>query len=125
MPTKRVTLDVNQVISPTLAVRFDGLYQDAEVAGRNYVTDDRWGALAAVKWTPTDVFKVTANYITRDLDGLPDFGVPYNRRRLRAARRPTSAFRAKPITVFVYRDFQKAKQDIGTINAEVQVAPTG
>ena len=34
--TKRVVLDVNQVISPTLAVRAGGLFQDAGVAGRNY-----------------------------------------------------------------------------------------
>src|ERR1700757_4458193 len=31
--TKRVTLDVNQVISPTWAVRAGGLFQDANVAG--------------------------------------------------------------------------------------------
>src|SRR5512140_636482 len=37
--TKRVTLDVNQVISPTLAVRAGGLFQDAGVAGRDYVKD--------------------------------------------------------------------------------------
>ncbi|MBC7579932.1 MAG: TonB-dependent receptor plug domain-containing protein, partial [Tardiphaga sp.] len=74
--TKRVTVDINQVISPTLAVRVDGLFQDANVAGRNYVTDDRWGALGALKWTPTDAIKVTANYVHTDLSGLPDFGVP-------------------------------------------------
>ncbi len=36
--TKRVVLDVNQVISPTLAVRAGGLFQDASVAGRDYAT---------------------------------------------------------------------------------------
>jgi catecholate siderophore receptor len=47
--TKRVTVDVNQVISPTLSLRTGGLFQDANVAGRNYVTDDRWGAMGALK----------------------------------------------------------------------------
>ncbi|MES2195952.1 MAG: TonB-dependent receptor [Pseudomonadota bacterium] len=119
--TKRVTLDVNQVISPTLAVRFDALYQDARVAGRNYVTDDRWGGLAAVKWTPTDAIKVTANYVHTDLNGLPDFGVPYNR----ALRAPSTDINVPRETYygFVNRDFQKAKQDFGTITTEVQVAP--
>src|SRR6201999_1041474 len=41
--TKRVVLDVNQVINPTLAVRAGGLFQDAGVAGRDYVSDDRGG----------------------------------------------------------------------------------
>ena len=43
--TKRIMLDVNQVISPTFAVRAGGMFQDANVAGRNYITDDRDGAI--------------------------------------------------------------------------------
>ncbi len=119
--TKRVTFDVNQVISPTLAVRFDGLYQDAGVAGRKYVNDDRWGGLAAVKWAPTDSVKVLANYVHVDLDGLPDFGVPYNR----ALRKPSTDVNVPRDTYygFVNRDFQKAKQDFGTIQGEVIVSP--
>src|SRR6185369_13638063 len=34
--TKRVTLAVNQVISPTFSIRTGGMFQDANVAGRNY-----------------------------------------------------------------------------------------
>src|SRR5450755_1858551 len=52
--TKRVVLDVNQVISPTLAVRAGGVFQDAGVAGRDYSKDDRDGGFVAVKWTPLD-----------------------------------------------------------------------
>src|SRR3954453_22004429 len=77
--TKRVVLDVNQVISPTLAIRAGGLFQDAGVAGRNYVKDDRDGGFVAVKWTPLDSVKLWANYIHTNLHGLPDFGVPYYR----------------------------------------------
>ncbi|GAA0000864.1 hypothetical protein BRDID11002_08640 [Bradyrhizobium diazoefficiens] len=77
--TKRVTLDVNQVIDPTLAVRVGGLFQDANVAGRDYVTDNRNGAFVATTWTPTDTVKVTGNYIHTELTGRPDFGVPYYR----------------------------------------------
>src|SRR5690606_32566927 len=77
--TKRVTLDVNQVINPTLSMRAVGLFQDAGVAGRNYVEDNRWGGFAALKWTPTENVKVTANYVHTDLSGLPDFGIPYYR----------------------------------------------
>jgi catecholate siderophore receptor len=119
--TKRVTVDVNQVLSPTLAVRVDGLYQDAKVAGRNFVTDDRWGTLAAVKWTPTDAIKVTANYVHTDLDGLPDFGVPYNT----ALRRPSTDVNVPRETYygFVNRDFQRARQDFGTVTGEFAITP--
>ena len=77
--TKRVVLDVNQVISPTLAIRAGGLFQDAGVAGRDYIKDDRDGGFVAAKWTPLDTVKLYANYIHTNLHGLPDFGVPYYR----------------------------------------------
>ncbi len=37
--TKRVTVDVNKAINPVLDVRVNGLYQAADVAGRDYTTD--------------------------------------------------------------------------------------
>jgi catecholate siderophore receptor len=135
--TKRVTLDVNQVISPTLAIRAGGLFQDAGVEGRNFTTDDRGGGFVAVKWTPTDAVKVTANYIHTDTHGLPDFGVPY----FRPGAAGTTLPGGKPFTTtaggpspdfgvdrnnfygFVNRDFYSVHQDIGTLNTEVQVTP--
>ena len=97
------------------------MWQNANVAGRDQIFDDRWGGLAAAKWTPTDAVKVTANYIHTDLDALPDFGVPYYR--------PSPLHAGAPVTEigvprsnfygFVNRDFQKTKQDIGTLNARV------
>ncbi|WP_244431972.1 TonB-dependent siderophore receptor [Rhodopseudomonas sp. B29] len=119
--TKRFTVDTNQKISPTLAVRFDGLYQQANVAGRNYVNDDRWGTLGAVKWTPTDAIKINANYVHTDLSGLPDFGVPYNT----ALRLPSTSVNVPRDTYygFVNRDFQKAQQDFGTVTGEFAITP--
>src|SRR5215831_7107600 len=77
--TKRVVLDVNQTINPTFAVRAGGLFQDAGVAGRDYVTDDRNGGFVAAKWTPLDTVKLTADYFHTEITGYPDFGVPYYR----------------------------------------------
>ncbi|QQO24617.1 TonB-dependent receptor [Bradyrhizobium diazoefficiens] len=124
--TKRVTLDVNQVIDPTLAVRVGGLFQDANVAGRDYVTDNRNGAFVATTWKPTDAIKVTGNYIHTELTGLPDFGVPYYRPSTAStAGGPFPDFGASRRNWygFVNRDFFRTGQDIGTINAEVQITP--
>lgn len=124
--TKRVTLDVNQVIDPTLAVRVGGLFQDANVAGRDYVTDNRNGAFVATTWKPTDTIRVTGNYIHTELTGLPDFGVPYYRPSTAStAGGPFPDFGAsrKNWYGFVNRDFFRTGQDIGTINAEVQITP--
>jgi len=135
--TKRVVLDVNQVISPTLAIRAGGLFQDAGVAGRNYTTDDRGGGFVAVKWTPYDSVKVTADYVHTDIHGLPDFGVPY----YRPGSVGTTLAGGLPFTTtaggpspdfgvnrnnfygFVNRDFYSVHQDIGTLNAEVHITP--
>ena len=132
---KRVTLDVNQVISPTLAVRAGGMFQDADVAGRNYVTDDRDGGFLALTWKPIDPVKVTADYIHTDLHGIPDFGVPYYRPNSTGSSSqqftntlggPFPSFGGSDrnnFYGFVNRDFFKVQQDIGTINTEVHITP--
>jgi catecholate siderophore receptor len=138
--TKRVVLDVNQVISPTLAVRAGGLFQDANVAGRNYITDDRGGGFVAVTWKPIDAIKVQANYIHTDLHGLPDFGVPYYRPASGTVPVPGSAtavwynstaggpfpqfgLNRNTWYGFLNRDFQSYRQDIGTLNLEAHITP--
>ena len=117
--TKRVTLDVNQVISPTFSIRSGGMFQDANVAGRNYVTDDRWGGFISTKWTPTNDIKITTNYVHTDLSGLPDFGVPWYRQGntpVTEAGIPRQNWYG-----FVNRDFQTARQDFGTLTGEYKV----
>ena len=132
--TKRVVLDVNQVISPTLAIRAGGLFQDAGVAGRDYIKDDRDGGFVAAKWTPLDTVKLYANYIHTNLHGLPDFGVPYYRpgsigsgsqQFTSTAGGPFPDFGASRNNFygFVNRDYYSIKQDIGTVGGEVSITP--
>jgi len=132
--TKRVVLDVNQVISPTLAVRAGGLFQDANVAGRDYVTDNRNGGFVAATWTPVDAVKVTADYVHTNLFGIPDFGVPYYRPGATGSGSqqftstvggpfPDFGVNRNNFYGLVYRDFFNTGQDFGTINAEVHVTP--
>ena len=124
--TKRVTLDVNQVISPTLAIRAGGLFQDAGVAGRSYTSDDRGGGFLAATWKPVDAVKVTGDYIHTDIHGLPDFGVPYYRpSTASAAGGPFPDYGVNRNTYYglVNRDFYEVHQDIGTVNTEVQITP--
>jgi catecholate siderophore receptor len=117
--TKRVTFDVNQVISPTLAIRMDGMWQNADISERDFTTDDRWGGLLAAKWTPTNNFTLSANYVHTYLNGLPDFGVPYNP----VAGAPVTSLGVPRDTYYglVNRDFQIAQQDIGTLTGDFRV----
>jgi catecholate siderophore receptor len=124
--TKRVTIDVNQVVSPTFAVRVGGLFQDAGVAGRNYVTDNRDGAFVATTWKPVDAVKITTDYIHTELYGMPDFGVPYYRPSTATTAGgpfPDFGVDRRNWYGFVNRDFFRTGQDIGTLNAEVQITP--
>src|SRR4051794_32532991 len=124
--TKRVVLDVNQVINPTWSVRAGGLFHDAGVAGRDYVKDNRDGAFVATTWKPVDAVKIQANYIHTELTGLPDFGVPYYRPSTSTtAGGPFADFGSNRNNWygFVNRDFYRTGQDIGSLNAEVQITP--
>jgi catecholate siderophore receptor len=134
--TKRVTLDVNQVISPTLAIRAGGLFQDAGVEGRSFTSDDRGGGFVALTWKPIDAVKVTADYVHTDIHGLPDFGVPYLRTGptttigssqyyTTTAGGPAPEFGVNRDNFygFVNRDFFEVHQDIATINTEVKITP--
>ncbi|MDR3469465.1 MAG: TonB-dependent receptor [Xanthobacteraceae bacterium] len=116
---KRITLDLNQVISPTVSVRAGGMAQDAGVAGRALTTDDRWGAFVATRWQPTDSFKTTASYVHTSLNALPDFGVPYYTQ----GNVPVTEVGVPRNTYygFVYRDFSKTTQDIGTVTGELKL----
>jgi catecholate siderophore receptor len=94
--TRRVTIDANQVITPTFSMRVDGMFQVADVAGRNYIFDDRWGGLAAAKWTPSENVKITANYIHSDLNSCRISAFPTTSRRLHHG--PTPGFPEIPST---------------------------
>ena len=131
---ERVTLDVNQVINPTLAVRAGGVFQDASFAGRDYAKNDSGGGFVATTWKPTDAIKVTADYVHTDVHGLPDFGVPYYRPGstgvsgqtfTSTAGGPLPAFggNSNAFYGFANRDFYSSHQDLATINAEVKVTP--
>jgi catecholate siderophore receptor len=125
-PGERITLDVNQVINPTLAIRAGGVFQDSKVEGRSYTSDDRGGGFVALKYAPTDAVKVTADYVHTDLHGLPDFGVPYYRPSTTSTAGgpfPDYGVNRNNFYGFVNRDFFEVHQDVATINTEVKVTP--
>ncbi len=117
--TRRGTVDINKTISSVLDVRLNGMVQYADVAGRDFTTDNRWGAAAAVSYHPTDNVKITANYSHTYLWGLPDFGVPTNQ----VTREPVTENGVSRDTFYgaVNRDFTKSAQDIGTLDGEWKI----
>jgi catecholate siderophore receptor len=117
--TKRVTFDVNRVLTPELDVRVNGLAQNADVAGRDFTTDNRSGIAAAVAYRPLDRLTLRANYSYTYLWGLPDFGVPYDQ----VIHRPVTEGIVPRNTYYgiVNRDFTKSSQAMGSFDAEWRV----
>lgn len=73
----RGTVDGNWQLSDTAAFRLNGMYHDADVAGRDMVNNKRWGIAPTLSFglgTPT---RVTLGYYHLDTDDLPDSGIPY------------------------------------------------
>ncbi len=116
--TRRATLDVNRAINPMLSVRFNAMYQDADVAGRDYAKDNRNGGALAVTFKPLDRVTVKADYSYTHLYGIPDFGVPYNP----AERRPVTEDNVPRSTYYgiVNRDFTRSTQHMANLDAEWQ-----
>ena len=78
--TKRVTTDVNQLITPDIAIRLNAMYHDADVAGRDEVTVNRWGFAPTVTFGLTKPTKLTLSYYHLQTDDIPDYGHPYDPR---------------------------------------------
>ena len=60
--SRRITADINQNLSDRIAVRINGLFHQADVAGRDHVFDNRYGGSIAAVWRPTDEIKIFADY---------------------------------------------------------------
>nr|WP_208408701.1 TonB-dependent receptor [Sphingomonas vulcanisoli] len=74
---KRATLDVNQLIAPTVGVRLAAMVHDQDVAGRDAIWQRRWGVSPSITVgldTPT---RLTASYYHLHSNELPDSGMPY------------------------------------------------
>lgn len=117
--TVRTTLDANYVFDDKFQLRLGGMWQEADVAGRDNVFDNRWGLNGSAKWKPTNFLNFTLNYYHLDLDQMPDWGVPYNN----DANKPWTETGLDRDTFYgaVGRDFQEGEQDVGTLKTELDI----
>ena len=75
---QRYTLDTNKVLSDEVAIRFNGLYTEAEVPDRAPAEKRREGALLSGVYQPLDEFKVLADYYYARSDDRTDPGTFMN-----------------------------------------------
>ena len=118
--TFRTTLDVNQIVNPDFAVRANLMYDQHDVAGRDFADSERWGGLFSVTGKPTDDVKVTLDYYRYRNDATPDWGVPV----LTSDHVPiTEVVGHRDAWVGMKGlDFYKEDADIGTATIEAKLA---
>ena len=118
-PLVRLTGDFNKEVAPGVAVRLAAMYQDADVAGRDAVTEERWGVAPSVSVGLGSGRRALFSYYHLSTDGIPDYGVPFDPRTLKPVRGHDSDFYG-----LTARDFRKTEADIGTFRFE-QDLPLG
>jgi catecholate siderophore receptor len=107
-------------VEPTMAVRFNAMWTEADVPNRTEVGGRRWGIAPSIAFglgTPT-VF--TLSYMHLDQEGLPDYGIPF----VTDTNVPLARFRGQIAPVnfsnwygLVDRDYEVTRTDVATFEA--------
>ncbi|MBT0669514.1 TonB-dependent siderophore receptor [Novosphingobium profundi] len=72
---KRGTLDINHKLSETVAARLNFMGQDAGVAGRDHVENNRWGIAPSLGFGLGTDTRVFVNLLHVEQNNVPDSGV--------------------------------------------------
>ncbi|ROL64307.1 ligand-gated channel protein [Pseudomonas chlororaphis] len=118
--TKRTTLDLNQQMTDTSAVRLNLMKHEANVAGRDAVEVSRWGVAPSFAFGLGTDTRITVGYYHLSTDDLPDYGIPLTRSTNRSKYNVD-----KPANVdkdnfygLTSRDYRKTTSDSGTFKIE-------
>ena len=75
-PQGRGTVDVNRMITDTIAVRLNGMYHNQEAADRDVVESERWGVAGSIGFGIGTGTEFTMSYFHQEDDRVPDYGIP-------------------------------------------------
>ena len=73
---QRATVDWNQALGATSAIRVNGLWQDSDVAGRDHVNNSRWGLAPSFGFGLGTDTRYQLNLLYLEQDNIPDGFVP-------------------------------------------------
>ncbi|HEX2886444.1 TonB-dependent siderophore receptor [Vineibacter terrae] len=107
--TKRVTVDVNQVLGDFAAIRLNGMWHDADVAERKEVFQKRWGFAPSLTLGINAPTSFTLSYYHLKTDEMPDYGHPFN-----STTQEPMKVRHRNFYGIVDRDFRNTSADIVT-----------
>lgn len=120
----RNTIDVNQPLGEHMALRVNTLYHTSENPGRNYVEEERYGLAASLAFGLGTDTRIIASYFHMDVEGMPDYGIPWVPATGDFSRGLGSHADSAPPTSFdkfyglLNRDYEKTRTDIFTLQFE-------
>ncbi|QIF02396.1 TonB-dependent siderophore receptor [Roseimicrobium sp. ORNL1] len=99
------------------ALRLNGLYHHADIPGRDYVEDERWGLAGSLVFGLGTDTRLTLNYFHLEQDNQPDYGIPWVPDTVTSLSK--YANKAAPVPFHNYygltdRDYEEISTDIGT-----------
>ncbi len=123
---KRFTADFNQPLEQVLkgaAFRINAMFNDADVPGRDVVTNQRWGVAPTLAFglgTPT---RTTFSYTHLAQDNTPDYGIPWVTANQTNTLLTPYIDQASPVNYNNFyglknRDFEKTTTDVFTAKVE-------
>lgn len=110
----RTTLDANQAVSRDFAVRANVMYDQHDVAGRDFADSEKWGGLFSATAKPMDSLKITLDYYRYRNDATPDFGVPIKSTEHVPVTELNRGVSRDAWWGMRYLDFMEEEADIGT-----------
>lgn len=114
----RGTMDVNATLSDKFAIRINNVYQNSDTPGRDHVKSERYGTAIALRFQASEAFAISADYYRARLDGIPDFGHPFDT----VTQQPYKVDRDNFYGV-IGRDFLRNGADIGTLRLDLSDGP--
>ncbi len=121
---KRVTADGNFVLSDTMAFRLNAMYHDQDVAGRDAISNSRWGIAPSLTFGMNTPTRVNLSYYHMQSDDVPDSGIPYNNPTLGNGDGSPVNVNRNAFYGLVNRDFRKTKADIFTARVDHDISST-
>jgi catecholate siderophore receptor len=122
---KRSTIDVNRRIGESAAIRLNGMWQDAGVAGRDDVTQKGWGVAPTIGLGLGKPTTVTFGYQHLHQHNVPDYGLPGTLPDLAvAAGKTVDDLDFSNFYGLLARDHEKMDSDIATATVEHRFTPS-
>ncbi|MGE0667772.1 MAG: TonB-dependent receptor [Sphingomonadales bacterium] len=125
----RITVDANQTVTDTIAIRLNGMWHMNDAPGRRFEKYDRWGVAPSVTFGMGTDTRVTLMYIHQQDDNIPQYGVPYYVTFIDddgIAGTPSVPYNEGPLDevdpkdYFGYHNVDRQKIEVNTVTAKIE-----